>query len=346
VNKRVGCGRDIYSRGNEREIAKRVYVNGCVGILRKWMEEDILPMIWTYTFIGIGIALCDVLFVVLVCAYIAQISRRYLKIEDKNFVNIVQYGMFGDKGIHYPKLPDVNFMGVKVEKTKGEKKGKNKFPWSPKSVLGHEWRNKKYLHKEDDINESVSQFLSHGISTETFQCSNVEPVSKSIESEVKMAATEPIYEKIQKVGIKDSKVNKNAKLPACKIQVETYSTEPKLLHRTLNLKPPITKTSSDPISSTSVKKVSSEESDNVNKTGRGENKVANLRKAWIRDNMTLHKHPSALESGSLGNVTTNPIPEPVSREVRSLTPEKPLKPVRVKVSAFNTTHKSSLETKL
>merc|ERR1711974_72777 len=120
------------------------------------------------------------------------------------------------------------------------------------------------------------------------------------------------------------------------IQVETYSTEPKPLHHAYNLKLPITKTSSDPISSTSTKNVITDEGDNVIKTERRENKSVNLRKAWIRDNMTLHKHPSALESGSVGNVTSNPIPQPVSREVRSLTPEKPPKPVRVKVSAYNT----------
>ena len=30
--------------------------------------------------------------------------------------------MFGEKGSHYPKLPDANFMGVKVTKTKNEGK--------------------------------------------------------------------------------------------------------------------------------------------------------------------------------------------------------------------------------
>ena len=79
-------------------------------------------MIWAYTFTGLGIALCDILSAVLVCAYIAQISRRYLKTEDKNFVNIIQYGMFGSKDIHYPRLPDTTFVGVKVTRPEKERK--------------------------------------------------------------------------------------------------------------------------------------------------------------------------------------------------------------------------------
>ena len=64
--------------------------------------------------------------------------------------------------------------------------------------------------------------------------------------------------------------------------------------------------------------------------------------------MTLHKHPSALESGSLSNVTNNnpKSNQPVSREVRSLTPEKPEKPARVKVSTHNTIQSASLQTNL
>lgn len=184
VDHQIGCGRDIYSKGNEREIAKRIYVNGCIGILRKWMEVDILPMIWGYTFVGISISLLDILFVVLVCAYIAQITRRHLRLEDRNFVDLIQCRMFGDKkDVHYPKQPDTNFLGISLMKKTDNNKIYNKLFGGKKQQETQDWIQPNTSGKDDDINKSVSQFLSHGISTETFQYTNTEKLPTSQEPE-------------------------------------------------------------------------------------------------------------------------------------------------------------------
>ena len=397
VDKQLGCGRDIYSKGNEREIAKRIYVNGCIGILRKWMEVDILPMIWGYTFVGISISLLDILSVVLVCAYIAQITRRYLNIERKNFMDIIQFGMFSDKkDLHYPRQPDTNFVGINVKKKKNGNTFRNLFFGDRNQESKRDRTESKTTDKEDDINKSVSQFLSHGVSTETFQYTIVEKLPKAQDPEYtvllpKRSTSENPTHKISNAsdssmqkkksdaseassqpsrngsympgfkgrgplltGLRKQETTKaiheeNVKLKAGQFKVEPYAIEPKTFPHSVRAKTPISKSPSDPVSTTSKKAV---ENDKDCKRSRTENssanKAANLRKAWIRDNMTLHKHPSALESGSLSNVTnTNPNSnQPISREVRSLTPEKPDKPARVKVSTHNNIQSASLETNL
>ena len=339
IDESFGCGRGIY-RKSARSTARKIYVNGCVGILRKWMETDILPMILAYTFVGIGIALCDLLSAVLVCAYIAQISRRHLKLEDKNFVTIIQYGMFGDKGIHYPKLPDADFVGVRVDKSKNKKTSRRKMFGLNKKQLEPTSAKSTSIHTTDDINKSVSEFLSHGIGTDNSQVSNEQSRQTYVEPE-----SNAVSDIVTGITIPSAKVSRpplKTILPACKIEVETYHTEPKTPKHIIDRNNPNTQKLST-TSSTSTT------SDNTNKsyiTGRPESRIANLRKAWIRDNITLHKHPSVLASNSLTNVTTNPISTTETREVRSLTPEKPPKPMRVRVSGYNNTQAASLETNL
>ena len=61
-----------------------------------------------------------------------------------------------------------------LNKTKDKTKFRNKFLGGKKEQFEQDRVALKKLHKEDDINKSVSQFLSHGISTDSFQCETVE----------------------------------------------------------------------------------------------------------------------------------------------------------------------------
>ena len=334
IDEHDGCGRDIYSK-HERLIKNEIYTNGCVGILRKWVNTDILPMIWAYTFTGLGIALCDILSAVLVCAYIAQISRRYLKTEDKNFVNIIQYGMFGSKDIHYPRLPDTTFVGVKVSKpVKERKSGKNIFDLR-RALLGHP-ASKSDTYSNADINRSVSEFLSHGIGPEISHSTNTNDIEK--DKKHSLTKTDDNIPTDMAHG-KDSISTSNEKKVSQKISVESYSTQSKEQENTLKSKTSIT--------NIPEKSINCNEGETQTRTRYKENKIANLRKAWIRDNMTLHKHPSVLATNSLTSVENDPTLPPVSREVRSLTPEKPPpKPIRVRISAYNNSQAASLETNL
>jgi hypothetical protein len=138
---------------------------------------------------------------------------------------------------------------------------------------------------------------------------------------------------------KDSISTSNTQKVSQKMSVESYSTQSKEHENTLKSK--------SSISNTTEKSINCNEGETQTRTRYKENKIANLRKAWIRDNMTLHKHPSVLATNSLTSVENDPTLPPVSREVRSLTPEKPPpKPIRVRISAYNNSQAASLETNL
>ena len=190
------------------------------------------------------------------------------------------------------------------------------------------------------ISQSITKFLSHRFAPEFSQSAHEEAVTYDKKFDCKELAvkSEENFSKNQEIDGKVTKLPQNITLPPSTITVETYDAEPKASQHSLK-KPysmiPSTSNSNRPIQVGASLK-----------TEKRENKVANLRKAWIRDNMTLHKHPSALESGSLTNMATKPADASESREARSLTPEKPPKPGRIRVTAYNDSQTSTLETNL
>ena len=77
------CGNRMLdsSAGGESSVREKIFVDGCLEILKHWMQEDIVPMIAVYSGVGIAIALVELIAVVLVSAYVAQISRRQQREE-------------------------------------------------------------------------------------------------------------------------------------------------------------------------------------------------------------------------------------------------------------------------
>ena len=69
------CGNGVQAQGKEK-VRNTIYVDGCMEILQEWMEEDIVSMIIVYCVVGIIMAMVELIACVLVCAYVAQISRR------------------------------------------------------------------------------------------------------------------------------------------------------------------------------------------------------------------------------------------------------------------------------
>ena len=75
--KRKGCGIGIFNRRTFNcGIPDAIFLTGCIEILRKWMENDVMEMIDVYTAVGIAIAFVELIAVVLTSAYVAQITRR------------------------------------------------------------------------------------------------------------------------------------------------------------------------------------------------------------------------------------------------------------------------------
>ena len=76
-----GCGENIFSATHQAK-RDRIFVDGCLGILNKWMQDDVHPIIVAYFAVGFTIALVEFIAAVLAFAYAAQISRRSRR-EDK-----------------------------------------------------------------------------------------------------------------------------------------------------------------------------------------------------------------------------------------------------------------------
>ena len=77
----VGCGNGIF-RLQEAEIRNRVFMDGCLTILKDRLENDVIPMMIVYACVGVLLAIVELVTVVLACAYIAQITRKINR-EDK-----------------------------------------------------------------------------------------------------------------------------------------------------------------------------------------------------------------------------------------------------------------------
>ena len=71
------CGKDIFPSEQQKfkQINSRIFVEGCLGILTYWMKEVVEPMLGVYSGFGVAISLIELIAVVLVSAYVAQISR-------------------------------------------------------------------------------------------------------------------------------------------------------------------------------------------------------------------------------------------------------------------------------
>lgn len=69
------CGRGVLAMV-EDDIRNKIFVDGCLEILKDKLQEDVIPMMVVYAVVGVILALIELITVVLSCAYVAQITRR------------------------------------------------------------------------------------------------------------------------------------------------------------------------------------------------------------------------------------------------------------------------------
>jgi len=74
------CGANIKGL-NLRSVSEKIYVVGCMEIIRNKLEDDVVPMMVVYACVGVLLAIIELICVVLACAYIAQINRRTSKYD-------------------------------------------------------------------------------------------------------------------------------------------------------------------------------------------------------------------------------------------------------------------------
>lgn len=69
------CGRNIFKETPE-QIRNKIFVNGCLTLLKDQLEGDVVPMLIVYACVGVILAIVELITVVLSSAYVAQITRR------------------------------------------------------------------------------------------------------------------------------------------------------------------------------------------------------------------------------------------------------------------------------
>ncbi|TRY78926.1 hypothetical protein TCAL_12183 [Tigriopus californicus] len=79
-NRVAGCGQGIF-RFQEADIRNRIFLDGCLTILKDKLETDVIPMMIVYACIGVLLAIVELITVVLACAYVAQITRKIQREE-------------------------------------------------------------------------------------------------------------------------------------------------------------------------------------------------------------------------------------------------------------------------
>ena len=198
--------------------------------------------------------------------------------------------MFGDKSTHYPKLPDANFVGLRIDRTKNEKNHRSRLPPNvPPKRSAYVSDKTKSKDTMDDLDQNISQFLSHGFPSEKSPFIEEEPIknntpiyTKAIPPKVAKTSLTP-----QRADHKVEKSPKNTTLPACNIRVETYNTEPKAPQHNLKIQIPNNPASTEPITSS--------QSDASSKVRKPESNIANLRKARQALNRLCWMRCSTLE---------------------------------------------------
>ena len=88
------CGIGILNK-HEDNARQDIYTDGCLVILLQWMDKDVHPMIGVYSGVGVAIALVELIALVLVCAYVAQINRKRQREER---AEIIWSDVRGDRG--------------------------------------------------------------------------------------------------------------------------------------------------------------------------------------------------------------------------------------------------------
>jgi len=66
----------IYAKQTEVVVKDQIFVHGCIEVLTRWLENEVVDIIPIYAAVALGVALLEIITVALSSAYVAQITRR------------------------------------------------------------------------------------------------------------------------------------------------------------------------------------------------------------------------------------------------------------------------------
>jgi len=75
INPHEGCGQGILHKGTIA-VQDKIFVHGCIEVLTRWLENEVVNLIPIYAAVSLGVALIEIITVALASAYVAQITRR------------------------------------------------------------------------------------------------------------------------------------------------------------------------------------------------------------------------------------------------------------------------------
>jgi len=70
-----GCGKGVLKQ-SEPVVKNKIFVHGCIEVLTRWLENEVVDIIPIYAAVALGVALLEIITVALSSAYVAQITRR------------------------------------------------------------------------------------------------------------------------------------------------------------------------------------------------------------------------------------------------------------------------------
>merc|ERR1711936_1258120 len=77
INQIEGCGKGMFNL-SPQAIRQKIFVHGCVEVLRRLLENEVLAVIPIFAAVSLLVALLEIIVIALASAYVAQITRRRL----------------------------------------------------------------------------------------------------------------------------------------------------------------------------------------------------------------------------------------------------------------------------
>jgi hypothetical protein len=75
ISPNEGCGRGVLKE-SPIVVRDKIFVHGCVQVLTRWLENEVVTIIPIYAGVSLFVALVEIVTVAITCAYVSQITRR------------------------------------------------------------------------------------------------------------------------------------------------------------------------------------------------------------------------------------------------------------------------------
>jgi len=100
-----GCGGNIFHL-SDVQIRNKIFVNGCLTLLKDQLETEVLPIMIAYACVGVLLAVAMLVSVVLASAYVAQITRKLFREKQQGWLSRQQLHSETTQNAYSPDVTD------------------------------------------------------------------------------------------------------------------------------------------------------------------------------------------------------------------------------------------------